>query len=108
MIPPMRAHRMLSLVLLPWAPVVRECRAQSGSSAGTPAAVVDSFFRATQQQRWRDAARLMDLEAFGDLRDQSVRFMRHPPSVHRITPEEMMKYDPRMPRAVAEYEAERS
>jgi len=104
----MRAHRMLSLVLLLWAPAVRECRAQSGSSAGTPAAVVDSFFRATRQERWRDAARLIDLEAMGDLRDQTVRFMRRPPSVHRITPEEIMKSDPKMPRVVAEYEAARS
>ena len=110
MIPCMRANRMVPLVglLLSMVPIVSVSHAQSGTSAGTPAAVVDSFFRATEQERWRDAARLMDLDAFGELRDQAVRFMRHQPTVHRATPEEFMKMDPKMPRLVAEYQAARS
>jgi hypothetical protein len=95
--------------LMLWlAPTVLASRAQSGTGSGTPAAVVDSFFRATEQQRWRDAARLMDLEAFGELRDQAVRFRRRPQKVHRLTPDELMKHDPKMPREVAEYEVARS
>jgi hypothetical protein len=106
----MRVHRTIPLVglMLLLAPAVSASRAQPGTTAGTPAAVVDSFFRATEQQRWRDAARLMDLDAFGELRDQAVHFMRRPQNVHHLTPEELMKHDPKMPRDVAEYEAARS
>jgi hypothetical protein len=110
MIPRMRAHRIAPLVALlaALAPLVRASRAQAGSSADTPAVVVDSFFRASAQERWRDAAHLMDLETFAELRDQAVRFMRRQPIVHRVTPEEYMKSDPKMPRVVAEYQAART
>jgi hypothetical protein len=71
--------------------------------------VADSFFRATEQERWRDAARLMDLATFGALRDQDVSNMRDAGKrVHHVTPEELMKFDPKMPRAVASYQAARS
>jgi hypothetical protein len=106
----MRVHRIVLLagLLVALTPMVCASRAQSATSAGEPAAVVDSFFRATEQEHWRDAARLMDLEAFGELRDQAVRFMRRPQKVHRLTADELMKHDPKMPRVVAEYEVARS
>jgi len=110
MIPRMRAHRAVPLVgvMLALSPTVCASRAQSVSGRDTPAAVVDSFFSATGQERWRDAARLMDLEAFAGLRDETVRNMRRPPSVYQVTPEELMKRDPKMPRVVAEYQAARA
>ena len=110
MIPCMRTHRILPLVgvLLALSPTVCASGAQSVSRRDTPAAVVDSFFRAREQSRWRDAARLMDLESFGGLRDEAVRNMRRPPTVHHVTPEDLMKSDSKMPRVVAEYQASRS
>jgi hypothetical protein len=110
MIPYMPAYRMAPLagLMLSLAPTVFTSRAQSGTATGTPAAVVDSFFHASEHERWRDAARLMDLEAFAELRDQTVRFMRQPRNVPRLTPQELIKHDPKMPRVVAEYEAARS
>jgi len=111
MIPRMRAHRVAPLVglLLALSPAVCASEAQSGASGSRPEAVVDSFIRATEQAHWRDAARLMDLESFAAMREQAVRFARRPQAkVHRMTAEEMMKADPKMPRVVAEYEASRS
>lgn len=111
MIPHMRVHRITLLVGLlgALAPMVCASLAQSVANADTPAAVADSFFRATEQERWRDAARLMDLATFGALRDQDVANMRNARTrVHRMTAEEFMKFDPKMPRAVARYQAARS
>jgi hypothetical protein len=83
---------------------VHAVRAQSAAGSGSPDAVADSFFRAWGEARWTDAARLMDLTAFGRLRDEEVRSMRHA-RVRRMTAEELTKDAPDMPRAVAEYQA---
>jgi len=106
MIPHMRMQTVVPLATIAMllAPPLRPCRAQSG---GAPAAVVDSFFRAVEQERWYDAARLTDLEALGALRDQAVRSSRTQRQYH-VTPEQLMKSDPAMPRAAAEYQAKRS
>jgi hypothetical protein len=107
MIPPMRTATVIPLATLAvlLAPSLRAGRAQSTA----PTAVVDSFFRAVEQERWRDAARLMDLATFGALRDEEVRNMRRARAQrHPVTPDMLMKSDPRMPRAVAEYQAART
>lgn len=107
MIPRMRGHTAIPLVSLLIASQlsVRVGRAQSA----IPAAVVDSFFKATEQERWSDAARLMDLVTFGALQDEEVRNMRRAKVRRRpITPEMLMKSDPKMPRDVAEYQAART
>lgn len=107
MIPSMRSATVILLATptMLLTPSLQGCAAQSS----TPAAVVDSFFKATEQERWRDAARLMDLATFGALRDEEVRNIRHARERrHPITPEMLMKSDPRMPRAVARYQAARS
>ena len=110
MIPHMRAHRLalrmgLLVVLTPAGCAIG---AQSDTSTVPAGAVADSFFRATEQGRWRDAARLMDLATFGALRDQEVANMRDAGKhVHDVTPERLMKSDPQMPRVVARYQAAR-
>jgi hypothetical protein len=72
------------------------------------AAVVDSFFRARAESRWHDAARLLDLEGFAAWRDQQVEFARRPRTgVRRLTATFFLAHDPKMPRAVAEYQAKR-
>jgi hypothetical protein len=105
MIPLMRVHTIVPLaaLLVVLAPLFCASRAQTGS----PTAVVDSFFKAAEQERWRDAAQLMDLESFGALRDENVRTLRRPRTPHHATPEELMQFDPKMPRVVAEYQAAR-
>ena len=108
----MRAHRIILLAgfLLAPAPLVCASRAQSVASPGSqPAAVVDSFFRAEEQERWTDAARLMDLHAVGAMRDQEVSNVRMARlRVHHVTPEELMRFDPKMPRVVAKSQAAKS
>src|SRR3954463_10606216 len=111
MIPRMRTHRPAARLLLLALSVsgLRTSQAQSSSAAPAPTAVADSFFHATEQARWRDAARLMDLETFGALRDQEVRSARKGSrNVYSVTPDQLMKYDPKMPRALAEYQAAQS
>jgi hypothetical protein len=111
MIPHMRAQRLVLLVglLVVATPGARASSAQSGTSSDSIGAVADSFFRATEQERWRDAARLIDLATFGALRDQELANMRSARKrMHQVTPEELMKFDPRMPRVVASYQAARA
>ena len=106
MIPRMRIPRAIPLaatlaILTP----VHSIRAQSASGAvDAPAAVADSFFRAWGEAQWNAAARLMDLETFGKLRAEEVRSMRRT-RTRRMTADELMKEVPKMPRAVAEYQA---
>jgi hypothetical protein len=107
MIPHMRALRVLPLATLLAVATAsfRNTWAQAGSRDGmTPSAVADSFFSAWAGGRLRDAARLMDLDTFGKLRDDEVKNMRHA-RTRRMTADDYMKYQPRMPRAVAEFEA---
>ena len=106
----MRIHRVgpVVLLLVGLSPTVSAARAQSSLGAA-PTAVADSFFRAQEQGRWRDAARLMDLHTFRALRDREVSDVRKARfRAHHVTPEELMRFDPKMPRAVAEYQAARS
>lgn len=79
--------------------------AQAGPRLEGPAAVADSFFQATRDARWLDAARLMDLDAISAVRDQTVRAARGKRRVTVITPEMLLEHNPKMPREVAEYEA---
>jgi len=107
MIPCMRPHRVCRLLMLLafMTSMPRTSRAQSSSSTSSAAAAVaDSFFSAWGHARWRDAARLMDLDTFGKLRDDEVRSMRQTRTRH-MTADEYMKIEPKMPRAVAEYQA---
>jgi hypothetical protein len=110
MIPSMRTHRIgpVVVLLVGLSPMVSAARAQSSPGAA-PTAVADSFFRAQEQERWRDAARLMDLHTILALRDEEVSNVRKARfRTHHVTPEQLMRFDPKMPRAVAEYQAARS
>lgn len=106
MIPRMRRLNVLSVAAaLAALALPSMSQAQSGSSGpGSAYAVADSFFRAWGDARWRDAARLLDLQAFGRLRDAQVHSMRRA-RIRRMTAEELMREAPKMPRAVAEYQA---
>lgn len=109
MIPSMRVHRstpLAALLAVLVAPALHTGRAQSSSPTSAPLAVADSFFSAIVQERWREAAQLVDLLTFGALRDQEVRNMRRARErAHPMSADELMKHDPKMPRVVAEYQA---
>ena len=68
-------------------------------------AVAGAYFRALSLGRFHDAARLLDLDAFDAERQSALKWMAHPPEQSRVTAARLMKLDPTMPRAAAEYQA---
>jgi hypothetical protein len=81
--------------------------AQSDSRLWPPAVVADSFFAATHDARWSDAARFLDLEAVATMRDGYVRMNSNQKPPRKLTAEFFLQSDSTMPRAVAEYQARR-
>ncbi len=81
-------------------------RAQADREHQAPAAVLDSFFRALADERWTDAAGLLDPAELDAYRFQAADGMRRRP--RDLTADDLLRTDPQMPRAVAEYELERT
>jgi hypothetical protein len=79
--------------------------ATSQSPVASPEEVARQFFKAEDEDRWLDAARLLDLKRFEAFRQRSLKGLRMPRTSWRRTAEELMRSDPEMPRAVAEYQA---
>ena len=69
-----------------------------------PADVVRAFFKAEDENRWLDAARMLDLKSFERIRRNLIEGVRHRPDFPGPTVESMMRMDPDMPRSVAEYQ----
>ncbi len=63
-------------------------------------AVVDSLFAAIREARWTDGVRFLDLAALADEIQQALR-----PPPPPVTAADLMRADPTLPRAVAEYQA---
>jgi hypothetical protein len=98
-----RAISLLAIVALCGTSAVR---AQADREHQVPAAVLDSFFQALADERWTDAAGLLDpaeLDAYRFVAAAGMR--RHP---RDLTVDDLLRTDPQMPRAVAEYELERT
>lgn len=71
-----------------------------------PHDVATAFFNAVTEARWRDAARHLDLAAFDRFRRERIAAARLPVlRPHPTTADELLRHDPDMPRAVAEYQA---
>jgi hypothetical protein len=102
----MRPYLTLVLALGTAAMHASAVRAQADTAA--PRAVADSFFRLVADERFLDAARLMDLEAFDAHRRSTLEFARRPMERRQLTAKQLMAMDPKMPRAVAEYQAKRA
>lgn len=49
-----------------------------GAAQETPRAVASAFFKAIAEERWRDAARAMDLMAFDRYRRERIAALRLP------------------------------
>lgn len=95
------AWRLLLLAALLRAP-------QAAWAQEAPRDVAASFFAAVAEARWRDAARLLDLRAFDRYRRELIASMRLPVPERTITVEEILRHQPDMPRAVAEYQVSKA
>jgi len=69
-----------------------------------PQDVVRAFFKAEDDRRWLDAARILDLKSFEGIRRELIEGVRHRPDFRGPTVESLMRMDPDMPRAVAEFQ----
>jgi len=77
------------------------------SRPATPEEVVRDFFKAEQEGRWLDAARLLDLKRFESIRRSFIPVDNAWRAPRLVTAEEMMKEQPDMPRAAAEYQVKK-
>jgi hypothetical protein len=98
---PDRRARLLALLLVVPVPLAAQ------DPAAAPRAVADSFFRFIADERYLDAARLMDVEAFDAYRRDAVSAARRPQARPVMTAEQLQKLEPKMPRSVAEYQVKR-
>ena len=73
-----------------------------------PGDVVRSFFKAEDESRWIDAARMLDLKSFEPIQRNAIATSRQRGTFRQLSAEEVMKLDPGMPRTVAEYQVKRS
>jgi hypothetical protein len=82
---------------------------QTGSNA-SPADIARQFFAAERDGRWLDAARLLDLKSFEPQRARSVAIARHAHDAQpfHLTADQILRHDPSMPRAVAEYQVKQA
>lgn len=80
------------------------------SSTASPADIARQFFAAERDGRWLDAARLLDLKSFEARRARSVDYARHArdPQPFHLTVDQLLRHDPSMPRAVAEYQVKQA
>jgi hypothetical protein len=80
---------------------------QLGAQA-SPTEVAAAFFKAVTEERWRDAARELDLAAFDRFRRERIAAERLSPRRQWVvTADDLLRRDPDMPRAVAEYQAKK-
>jgi hypothetical protein len=86
----------LALLVIPVA-------AQTQAKNASPTDVVRQFFKAEDDGRWLDAARLLDLNAFEAYRQTALLNASMSDGRTGPTPEQLMARDSAMPRAVAEY-----
>jgi hypothetical protein len=68
-------------------------------------AYADSFFLAVSNGRWIEAAGMLRLKSFDRYLKQAIGDARNASAMPRIRPEELMKQDSTLPRAVAEWQA---
>jgi len=75
--------------------------------AQSPEDVVRAFFKAEDEGRWTDAARMLDLDRFRPFLKSAIDNLRATRTFPARTAEDLMKWEPDMPRAVAEYQAKK-
>jgi hypothetical protein len=101
--------RLALAALFAWLAGADIAAAQAG--AATPDAAVRSFFAALESGRWMDAARMVHPGALARFREghlESVRSATDPAFQRELSVDELLRHDPQMPRAVAEYQVQRN
>jgi len=93
---------------VPFAILVLGRMAEAQSASTTPGDVVRDFFKAEKEGRWIDAAHSLDLTGFEPIRRYAVQAAKSMTSRPKTTAQEVMRWDPDMPLAVAKYQAKRS
>jgi hypothetical protein len=92
---------------LPWLAVLSASLPNVGVGQDSPRDAVGRFVEAWNARRWSEAAALLDLDQFDRFRQDFVARARRQPEGPRITVEEILRRNPGMPRAAAEYQVER-
>ena len=82
--------------------------AEAQSAPPTPEDVVRDFFKAEEEGRWIDAAHSLDLTRFEPIRRSAVQAAKSMSSRPKFTAQDIMRWEPDMPLAAAEYQAKRS
>jgi hypothetical protein len=82
--------------------------AEAQSAPPTPEDVVREFFKAEEEGRWIDAAHSLDLTRFEPIRRSAVQALKSVTSRPKTTAQDIMRWEPDMPLAAAEYQAKRS
>lgn len=82
--------------------------AEAQSPPPTPEDVVRDFFKAEEEGRWVDAAHSLDLTRFEPIRRSAVHAAKSMTSRPKFTAQDIMRGEPDMPLAVAEYQAKRT
>jgi len=105
-----RTHRAAFTVLVALIPVLIPAvglMAQARNERSVRA-VVDSFFAAVAREEWDSAATFIDLPRFEPILKQQIASARGALPQPPVTAEQLMTSDSTMPRAVAEWEADRA
>ncbi len=92
--------RQLFVVLLAMAVLAVPATAQPSD----PRAVAEAFFNAVAEERWIEAARHIDLESFDAFRKAQIASARAARPEHQFTVDDLLRGQPDMPPAVAEYQ----
>jgi len=90
-----------------WVGILLLASARVGAAQANPEDVVRAFFKAEEEERWQDAAALLDQSYVVGMQRNIVHGFRNRSSIHKLTVEELMRADSTMPRAVAEYQLKR-
>ena len=85
-----------------WVGILLLASARVGAAQANPEDVVRAFFKAEEEERWQDAAALLDQSYVVGMQRNIVHGFRNRSSIHKLTVEELMRADSTMPRAVAE------
>lgn len=78
------------------------------SQTRNPKQVAEAFFAAVAAEKWREAAGFLDLEAFDSYRKWKVAASRDETPYPTLKADDLIRLDPEMPRAVAEYQVKRA
>ena len=101
--------RVALAALLVWLAGADRATAQNG--AATPDAAARSFFAALESGRWMDAARMVHPAALARYRERKLSSLRSSADSAAWRPQtvdDLLRFDPQMPRAVAEYQVQQS